>query len=90
MKLCKTTDTWNAAIFDPRAIIWIYLGGVYYMKIHNIKGLGCLVSDKKIFKVFALCVYVKQVTPRGWIIFYHRALIWTILVAVYMLKLHTK
>ena len=52
MSLCKTSDPWSGAIFDPRAIIWIILVDVHKIKLHtNIKGLG--LSFRQDFSSFA-------------------------------------
>ena len=52
MSLCKTGDPWVGAIFDPRATVWTIFVKAYtrWIYIPNIKFLGILVSDKKIFE----------------------------------------
>ena len=49
--------------------------------VSNIKGLGLLLSDKKIFKVFPYMV--KTIDPQHGAIFDPRAIIWTTLVEVH-------
>ena len=68
MSLCKTSDPLGRANSDPRAVVWTILIKILkmelprYILVPNIKGLRLLVSDKKIFKVLSLEVYVKKLT----------------------------
>ena len=49
LHVCKTSDPRGGAIFYPRAILLTVL---VKDQVPNVKGLGLLVSLKKIFKVF--------------------------------------
>ena len=57
LKACHVPgDTWGRADFGPRGIIWTNWVEVHYRScyIPNIKALGLMVSDKKIFFMFFL------------------------------------
>ena len=62
---------------------------MWSMGVANIKALGLVVSDKKIFFHVAPYIYVKH-DPQGGAIFCPRGLIWTNYVEVHQMMLHTK
>ena len=58
--------------------------------ITNIKALGFVVSEKKIFTCFPYIKLYKTCDPRGGTIFDPRDIIWNKLVEVYLVMLNTK
>ena len=67
MNLCKTSDFWGRAIFDPKAVIWTILVQVCWIKLHTKYHASVpLVLDKKIFKdVFFYMSLCKTSDPQG-------------------------
>ena len=61
MSVRKTSNSQGKAIFYPGSLIL-----VYYIKLYtNVRGIGLLVSDTKVFKGFPIWVYVKLNNPGG-------------------------
>ena len=56
ISMCKIWDPQGSAIFRPRGIIWTNLveRSIRWCYIPNIKVLGLMVSDKKLFPCFSL------------------------------------
>ena len=53
MSLCKTSDTWNGAVFDPRAIFWTVFIKVHKMKLHTRYSRPGLSISRQAFSSFA-------------------------------------
>ena len=75
----ETINPWGVAKFDPRG-----MNGTIYVEDHcyipNIKAVGLVVSEKKIFLVFSYCRSMETIDPRGVAKFDPRVMIGTIYV----------
>ena len=92
---CKSmadNDPRGGAIFDPRGIIGkIYVEDHYILLHTNMKALGLVVSEKKIFfYVFSHCKSMAAIDPRGGAIFDPRGMIGMIYIEDHYTLLHTK
>ena len=59
-------DTWGEASFGPRSIIWTNLvEATRWCYISNIKALGLVVSEEKIFSCFPYISHCKTCDPWG-------------------------
>ena len=87
--LFKTTPGADPFLAPQVLFELTYWGSTRWCNIPNIKALRPVVSDK-IFSRFPCISLCKTFDPRGWAIFGPRGIIWTNLVEVHWVMLHTK
>ena len=77
----ETIDPRGMAKFDPRGMIGtIYVEAISHCHVQNIKAVGPVVSEKKIFEFFSHSKSMETINPRGVAKFDPRGMIGTIYV----------
>ena len=77
----ETIHPRGVAKFDPRGMAGtIYVEAISHCHIPNIKAVGPVVSEKKIFLVLSYCRSMETIDPRGVAKFDPRGMIGTIYV----------